>query len=283
MFLTTAVIASPFVVYAAWRLLFKGEEEAIDEEPASLQEENSTPQEVQKSFSPPDVLYCMPLDGSDKRFLNPSPATAPGSEEGEEHPCIKAFQEYGVRSLWHMTHVDNVPSILDKGLFSKRQINGNGQVFQDLSDSGVQDRRSRKNETVFGRNLHEYVPLYVSPKNPMMFRLGNEYGSSSLALVEISLDAFLKIPFVFTDGNAASNSTQFFGEAQDVGSLPWEVLHAQYWTNFEDGSRKKCAEVLVLNRIPSEYIVNVHCADRLASQHLSALGVPVQVSPSKFI
>lgn len=55
---------------------------------------------------------------------------------------------------------------------------------------------------------------------------------------------------VFTDGNAAADSTTFYFRLEDLSKLDWECLNAQYWTGFSDGTRKRCAEVLIPNKIP---------------------------------
>ena len=56
---------------------------------------------------------------------------------------------------------------------------------------------------------------------------------------------------IFTDGNAASEKTIFYEDAADLDALDWDCLEAEYWTDFDDGARKRCAEALVPVRIPS--------------------------------
>ena len=50
---------------------------------------------------------------------------------------------------------------------------------------------------------------------------------------------------VFTDGNAASADTRFFSALSDLDEIDWQCLDAEYWNDFEDGKRKRCAEVLI--------------------------------------
>ena len=59
----------------------------------------------------------------------------------------KKLKEKGVNSLWHMTHKDNIPSILKDGLLSHNLA----PVINDISDSEVQRWR-----TSLCTNLHKY-------------------------------------------------------------------------------------------------------------------------------
>lgn len=91
---------------------------------------------------------------------------------------------------------------------------------------------------------------------------------------------------MFTDGNAASRDTRFFDKASDLDKLPWDVLNAEYWNDFDDGKRKKCAEVLIYPSIDKKYIKAVHCsnftAKRMVEKNAPSSSVPVKVSPELF-
>ena len=62
---------------------------------------------------------------------------------------------------------------------------------------------------------------------------------------------------LFTDGNAASGATEFYDDFNKLNELDLEVLKADYWISFEDGKRKRCAEVLVPDAIPFESVSRV--------------------------
>jgi hypothetical protein len=82
---------------------------------------------------------------------------------------IDFLHTYGVEFLYHMTHVDNIPSILKYGL----QAHGNDFQKRDISNQEVNSRRSRR-EPIYGKRIHDYVPFYFSPRNPMLYVQNNE-------------------------------------------------------------------------------------------------------------
>ena len=77
---------------------------------------------------------------------------------------------------------------------------------------------------------------------------------SELAILCLSTDVLLFDGAVFTDGNAASVDTRFFGDCRHLDQLDWACIRALYWTDFPDGKRKRCAEVLVPDRIGLEHL-----------------------------
>ena len=77
---------------------------------------------------------------------------------------------------------------------------------------------------------------------------------SELAILCLSKHVLLFNGAVFTDGNAASMDTQFFGDCRRLDRLDWACIRAPYWRDFQDGKRKRCAEVLVPDRLGLEHI-----------------------------
>jgi hypothetical protein len=81
---------------------------------------------------------------------------------------------------------------------------------------------------------------------------------------------------LFTDGNAASDATQFFADRHDIYKVPWGILHRNRWTGSYvlDGRRKRCAEVLIPDKIEMRFILDVVCSPTqeiefpLGSRHL---------------
>ena len=68
--------------------------------------------------------------------------------------------KYDINHIFHMSHIDNVESILKNGLFA----HDNKFKKVDISDCDVNSRRSRI-EPVYKKPIHSYVPFYFNPKN----------------------------------------------------------------------------------------------------------------------
>lgn len=192
------------------------------------------------------------------------------------------LQSFGVSSLWHMSHVDNISSILTNGIASNDAAHSKFSP-RDISNSDVQTYRGR-NDPYYHRRLHEYAPTYLSIKNPMLYVKKDM--NFHLCILELSTDVVNDNQFLFTDGNAASKETRFFNKVSDFTQLPWSVLNADYWNDFDDGKRKKCAEVLIYPSIDKKYIKAVHCSNfttkRMVEKNAPSSSVPVKVSPELF-
>lgn len=199
--------------------------------------------------------------------------------EDDSCSCItKKLNQYGVASIWHMTHKDNIREIVSSGILSNK-IAYETKNPLDISDQGVQRWRELK-DPIYGRKIHEYAPTYINIKNPMLYVRRNIW--HDLCLIEISLSALSDNNFIFTDGNAAARNTNFYNETNDLDKLPWDVLNASYWNNFPDGKRKRCSEILIYPKIERKYIIKLHCCSYSTLNYLSQFGIPVKISKNLF-
>ena len=165
------------------------------------------------------------------------------AETGWAEQRLRQLTElHGIEYLYHITHLDNLESIAKTGLKSHNQAHEeNGPV--DISDPDVNERRRRR-DPIYGISLHDYVPLYFRALNPMLYRRKDQQRELAILCVDSSV---MHIPeVIFTDGNAASDYTDFFHDMEDLAKLDWNCLGdaAEYWHDRE-GIRRRCAEVLV--------------------------------------
>lgn len=212
----------------------------------------------------------------------------------EEYPQIEAediakqrlsdkLEEHNVNYLYHMTHIDNLRSILKYGLLSHNSARG-GKLETDIADNEVNERRS-KPDPIYDRSLHDYVPLYFNPKNPMLYsRKGIQ---NDIVILAINTKIIGGTEVVFTDGNAASSGTKFYSSVTDLQNLNMACIYGEYWNDFEDGKRERCAETLVPNRIGASMILKVFCNGTLSMRQVEEVtaqfdNVSVEINPILF-
>lgn len=75
-----------------------------------------------------------------------------------------------------------------------------------------------------------------NPKNPMLFR--RQELRDNLAILFFDRALLVQDGVIFTGGNAASGPTNFFNEVSRLADLDWACIWAEYWNDFEDGTRK---------------------------------------------
>lgn len=160
--------------------------------------------------------------------------------------------------FYYFADFRNFESIISNGIFSKNYIHKTRIKNYDFSNSEVQVRRHFKEIDLNGikYRIHDFVPLYFVPKTPTLFAIDER---ELLFFIEINKNIIShNKKYIFSDGNAASNRTGFYddlGEAKK--NIPWEVLNAKFWNNFEDGKRKRNAEILIYDKIETSYFNRV--------------------------
>ena len=182
--------------------------------------------------------------------------------------------------LYHMTHIDNLSSIMSYGLLSHNRAHRDRAVT-DISDRNVNERRAQF--SIGGKPLHDYVPLYFNPKNPMLYR--RREIQDDIAILAVSRQALFWRGVWFTDGNAASNDTEFYNDLNDLSRLDWNCIWDEYWNHHYDGTRKRCAEVLVSNVIYPQWIEAIIVRDtaaRAAVLRRVRADIPVVIQPWRY-
>jgi hypothetical protein len=189
-------------------------------------------------------------------------------------PVIVA--EFG---LHYITHKQNLESIRSRGLLSLNEVLRRGLSRSDMSDQDVQSLRERR-EPIWNRSIHDYVPLYLNPKNPMLS--ARRELRDELVILKIDSGVARSGQVIFCDGNAASSATKFSLDEQILTSSR-EALRAEYWTGVEDGKRRRMAEVLVHQRIAPDQIEAVLCPNAFVANEIkSEHGLYALASPSRF-
>lgn len=189
----------------------------------------------------------------------------------------------GAPYLFHLTHEKNISGILaEDALLSHGNAHRVRRLVVDVSDSKVQAKRGAKVDPVFGRPLHDYVNLYFRARGPMLF-VRREL-QASLVVLYVNRDVLHRPGVIFTDGNAASGKTRFFKDQKDLEQLDWECIAAENWTEFQDGKRRRAAEVLVPHRVPLDWIFKAVVQQASLQRKLGQQGwrTPVDVRPDWF-
>lgn len=160
---------------------------------------------------------------------------------------------YGIDAIYHMTHIDNVLSILHYGLLP----HGNGYNSVDISNRAVNNRRNRI-DPFYRKTIHSYVPFYINPKNAMLY--ARKDIQEDIVIFSFDRELIKEEGTLFTDGNAAASRSLFFNNIEGLSRLSWECLNANSWNSYPDGKRLRMAEVLVPNRVDTSRVNKIICS-----------------------
>ena len=159
-------------------------------------------------------------------------------------------------SLYYICHVENLGSILEKGIFSRQDIQSQNIAHKDIHDPGV---LSQRDKILPGdKNLQEYVNLYFQPRNAMLYRLVCNLGRKPLAVLQVDSSVLDVEGSYFSDRNAAAYHAQFYSKLSDLKKIDEKVFKKEYWTDSDDTKQRMMAEVLVPEPISPDRILTVY-------------------------
>lgn len=162
-------------------------------------------------------------------------------------------------SIYHITHIDNLPSILKSGgLIANSRLRQRQTNYLDIAHENIQDRRARTEVPCgAGGYLHDYVPFYFAPRSPMLYAIhkqnvdGYSGGQKPIIHLVSQIEAIenSEIAFVFTDGHGIMVYTDFYDDLYALNHvIDWELMESKYWFDTPDDPNRKCkrqAEFLV--------------------------------------
>ena len=165
-------------------------------------------------------------------------------------------------SLYYITHINNLPSILDKGILAHTKIEELNVSFTPIYNIDIVSKRKDKS-TPNGRSLWDYANLYFQPRNPMMYWLAQQKEKEDLVVVGVLKEVLREQNVVITDGNAANDPTLFYSQSEGLAVLyeQRKVIQSDWWNDGDGSKRKIMAECLVLDQVKPEYIHSLFVAN----------------------
>ncbi len=184
----------------------------------------------------------------------------------------------------HMTHIRNLPMILEQGgIWCDRQAVERGLTQQSIGHSHIKKRREKKLVKVGpGGFLCDYVPFYFAHHSPMLSVIfyggvGGYSGGQDDVIYLVTKTSVVQqsgLPFVFTDGHAAVEISRQFTDLNDLKEIDWAMVGANFWTNTDDDgdrARRKQAEFLVHDFLPWTLIRGIAVKTQAMADQVLAL------------
>lgn len=175
------------------------------------------------------------------------------------------------KSLYYVTHKDNLPSILENGIFCYDRVEGEKLHPIPTYNGDVVDQRNYK--TADGKELWFYANLYFQPRNAMMYRIIHQQDLKNLAVIGIDQEVLDEQDVLITDGDARNEKTQFYNLSDGMKILKqqWSIIESSWWNNSDGSKRKMMAECLIPNYVKPTYIRSVYAADDITRNDIQEL------------
>jgi len=200
--------------------------------------------------------------------------------------------------LYRITHIENIPHILEYGITHKDSQNRNS-AYKNIGDVSLIDTRSKKrvaidngvvdvNESnLTSIILGDYIPFYFGVRMPMLYVTqhgGNFVERATDPIDIIYLACSLKmvisanLQFYFSDGHATDVFSSFYDQSKInelVTIIDWEAIKSSYWAGADNLNmkRKKQAEFLLAGSLPPNFIIGFGCYGEKAKSKLISFGV----------
>lgn len=195
--------------------------------------------------------------------------------------------------VFRMTHIRNIPYILQHGITHKNSPNANPD-YVSIGDGSLISTRDEKRIWVNNGEdfsfehqqitLGEYIPFYFGKRMPMLYVIQKGFNGVKkqqpedivycACLLKSILDADLE--FYFTDGHATDNFSACYEKSKitDIENIvDFEAVKVTDWTTKRDLKRKKEAEFLIASDVPVDCIGGYICYNNAAKNKLTEMGV----------
>lgn len=178
--------------------------------------------------------------------------------------------------------IANLSSVLINGILS----NAESDRICHTSVAMAEIQLKRENVQIpNGLKLHDYANLYFDARNPMMYKRKEE----DICVLKIAPEILDLPDVVISDQNASSKYVRFYEPFSAFDELDYNLIYAYVWKDensfvYYKKKSAKCAEVLVPNRIPANYIIAAAVKNDKDKQRLSDMGFnrKVYVQPDLF-
>ncbi len=183
--------------------------------------------------------------------------------------------------VYRITHIANVPWILDNGLHAL-STGVRDPNFVPIGNPDLIDKRQyRFVDAGPGGTLDDYVPFYFGTHSAMLYNIhtGRVVGVDAtqrdlvylFSSVERIQDA--RVPFVFTDRHAYVANAAFLIHLEDLNQLDWELIRGRDFRrdpNRPDKLERRAAEFLVHRHLPVTGILGMACYDEAGCARIGA-------------
>lgn len=165
-----------------------------------------------------------------------------------------------------MIHADSFSKLMEwGGDYSTNQCASRGLSKRAIHHSHIMERRKVRSVACGpGGTLADYVPFYFRVRSPMLYAINGGQvegcsGQSEILFLKTTAERVetSELGFVFTDGHAVIEYSDFYDDLKDLDKVPWAAVEARYWNDHVDGKFKCQAEFLVRDFVPISCIQKI--------------------------
>lgn len=187
--------------------------------------------------------------------------------------------------LYHMTHITNMPSILENGLMPRSELIEKGIIFNDIADQEIIAKRDYYKE-----KLSEYLLFHFYPKNPFDCAVCHRYGIENMVIVTIHRNNSKKNEFYIIPSHPLSGAVmpEIYPYKEGFELVDWSILDREIGRDYTDPIIKNAcmAECIMKYTIKPEWFFKVYVYNEVAFKYIKSLEnsskIDIKISPAMF-
>lgn len=108
----------------------------------------------------------------------------------------------------------------------------------------------------------------------MLYVVFQEF-QQNIVLLEINAEIMDTPGCLFSDGNIASGESNLYSDVAALEGLDWHIILSRRPAYWREWKRIRSAEVLIPDRVPTEYIQKIHTAPKNVSIEVLLAGLQI--------
>lgn len=169
--------------------------------------------------------------------------------------------------IYHITHINNLPSILKVGLLSRKKLLRNPSLsFTDIADSEILSKREQYKEA-----LSQYVLFHFFAKNPFDGAVCKKYGSENMVIISVRRDICERKNYQIIPSHPLDTDTpDIYPYFKGFNLVHWNILDDKEHRDYHDPEiRKACmAECIVKDCVPISDFAFIYVSNEKAEDEI---------------
>ena len=185
-------------------------------------------------------------------------------------------KEHKDRFVYHFTHLDNLPGLIEHGLLSPNEQKRLNLGHKSIAIQEIQNRRASMKVTCGpGGVVHDYVPFYFCTRSSMLLSVVNAKNVDQMFLIHLAvpISVLERADVVFTKASANTNEApDFFEDPSRLSNLNWGAIDSLKWSLSSDEEKQaRMAEVLVHRRLDVSMLDHIVVWNSDVKKHVEEL------------
>ncbi len=180
--------------------------------------------------------------------------------------------------IFRITHVDNIPWILENGLHARNSSKFNPN-HRNIGNLDLISKRSIRAVPVHPNGVpDDYIPFYFTPYSIMLYNIHTGHTVKQVPNEEIvflvaNLEQISRraAKFIFTNQHAYPAIAEYYNHLDRLDQIDWNILQDRNFKNDPEDPGKKeryQAEALIWKHLPLGWISGICCYSTKVEQQI---------------